>query len=124
MGRAYSVDLRARVMADYDAGVGPVELSRRYRVARSWVYKLIEQRRKLGHIQPLKGKVGRKAKLEKHLERLRQIVAQYPDATLVELRQKLGLCVSIPALWRALTKLKLTLKKSHPRSGTAAARHR
>lgn len=116
MGKAYSVDLRARVMADYDADVGPAELARRYRVARSWVYKLIDQRQDLGHIEPLKGEVGRKPKLKNQGDRLRKIVAQYPDATLEELRQKLPMMVGISTLWRALAELKLTLKKSPSRS--------
>lgn len=121
MGSPYSVDLRARIMADYDADVGPTELARKYRVARSWVYKLIEQRKRLGHIEPLKGEVGRKAKLKDQGERLRKIVAQCPDATLEELRQKLPMKVGTSTLWRALAKLKLTLKKSPSRGGTKTA---
>ena len=121
MGAPYSVDLRSRILADYDAGVGPSELARRYRVARSWVYKLLEQRRELGHIEPLKGEVGRKPKLKDQRERLREIVAQFPDATLAELRQKLPLSVGISTLWRALAELKLTLKKSHSCGRTTTA---
>ena len=121
MGKPYSVDLRSRILADYDAAVGPSELARRYRVARSWVYKLIGQRRELGHIEPLKGDVGRKPKLKNQRERLRQIVAQFPDATLAELRQKLPLSVGISTLWRALAELKLTLKKSRSRGRTETA---
>lgn len=115
MPQAYSLDLRSRVLADYDDGTGPTQLARRYRVARSWIYKLIDQRREVGHIQPLQGKTGRPSKLKHEAERLRQIVTQFPDATLEELRQKLSAPVGISTLWRALDKLKLTLKKSHPR---------
>jgi transposase len=121
MGKPYSVDLRARVLADYDEGVRPVELARRYRVARSWVYKLLTQRRELGHIEPLQGEMGRKPKLKHHGERLRQIVADCPDATLDELRQQLPVSVGISTLWRALRALKLTLIKSHSRRRTTAA---
>jgi len=91
-------------------------------VARSWVYKLIEQRRELGHIEPLKGNVGRKPRLRDQRERLQQIVAQFPDATLAELRQKLSVTVGISTLWRALAELKLTLKKSHSRRRTTTTR--
>jgi transposase len=121
MAKAYSVDLRARVLADYDEKIRPVELARRYRVARSWIYKLLTQRRALGHIEPLKGEMGRKPKLKQQSAQLRQIVADYPDATLDELRQKLPLSVGISTLWRALRALKLTLKKSHSRRRTKAA---
>jgi transposase len=115
MGKAYSVDLRTRVLADYDDGVRPVELAKRYRVARSWIYKLVEQRQTLGHIEPLKGKRGPKPKLGDQGESLKKIVAQYPDDTLEELRLKLPLPVSITTVWRALHALKLTFKKSHSR---------
>jgi transposase len=124
MGKAYSVDLRSRVMADYDAGIKPVELVRRYHVARSWIYKLIDQRRELGHIEPLKGEMGRKPKLKHQDEQLRKLVAQHPDATLEELRQKLPVRVGTSTLWRALDKLKLTLKKSHSRGRTKTPRCR
>lgn len=115
MGKAYSVDLRTRVLADYDDGVGPAVLARRYRVARSWIYKLLDQRRALGHIDPLKGIVGPKPKLKDQSDLLQKIVAQHPDATLEELRQKLPRRVGVTTLWRALDALKLTLKKSHSR---------
>ena|SRR5579862_9302528 len=115
MAKAYSVDLRTRVLANYDDGVRPVELARRYRVARSWVYKLLDQRKTLGHIEPLKGEMGRKPKLKNESDRLRKIVARYPDATLDELRRKLPMQVGVSTLWRALDALKLTLKKSHSR---------
>jgi transposase len=117
-GAPYSVDLRSRVLLDYDAGIGPAELARRYRVARSWIYKLIGQRQKLGHVQPLKGEVGRKSKLKNSHEQLKRIVAQHPDATLAELRAKLPMSVCLTTLWRALSGLKLTLKKSHSRRRT------
>jgi len=118
MGKPYSVDLRTRVLADYDEGTRPTALARRYRVARSWIYKLVEQRRDVGHISPLKGNVGRPAKLAAHAEPLKKIVAQFPDATLDELRRKLDISVGLSTLHRALQALNLTLKKSHARRRT------
>ena len=113
MGKAYSVDLRSRVLEDYDGGARPVDLARQYRVARSWIYKMVSQRRETGHIEPLKGQRGPKPKLKAYHEQLQKIVAHCPDATLEELRQKLKIQVGISTLWRALDELKLTLKKSH-----------
>jgi transposase len=43
------------------------------------------------------------------------LVQESPDATLAELRQKLGLDVSVVTLWRVLRKLGLVLKKSPAR---------
>jgi transposase len=104
-----------RVLADFQEGISPVELARRYRVARSWIYKLAAQQRQLGHIRPLSGNAGRPAKLAAHADQLNKIVAQYPDATLDELRRKLDIPVGISTLCRALQALKLTLKKSPSR---------
>ena len=37
MAKPYSVDLRVRVLADYDEGMRPVDVARRYRVTRGWL---------------------------------------------------------------------------------------
>lgn len=121
MAKAYSMDLRVRVLADYDEGTRPVDLVRRYRVSEWWVYKMIRQRRETGCVEPRRGRTGPKPKLAGHGERLRELVGEDPDATLEELRARLGISTGISTLWRALRDLKLTLKKSHSRRGATAA---
>jgi len=121
MAKPYSVDLRVRVLVDCDAGERPTMLALRYRVSRSWIYRMLKQRHELGHVIPLKGKMGRKPKLKNEAE-LRRLIAERPDATLEELREKLDVCVSVSTLCRTLHAFKLTLKKSHSRRRTAAAR--
>lgn len=120
MPRAFSVDLRERVLADYDEGARPVELAVKYRVCERWVFKLLKQRREIGSIEPLKGKPGPKPKLGEHLEQLRTLVNQRPDATLDELRQQLPVQVCIGTVWNTLQRLEITLKKS-PASSRAEA---
>ena len=120
MGKAYSVDLRKRVLGAYDRGARPADLARQYEVGEWWIYKMLRQRLETGSIEPIRGQVGPKPKLAHHEERIRRIVGKHPGATLQELRKKLRLRVGITTLWRALRDLKLTLKKSHPR-GTAEA---
>lgn len=109
---AYSLDLRERVLADFDAGMGNDAVARKYRVSSRWVYKLRRQRSETGQIAPRRGKTGPKPKLAAHLDQLVQLVKEQPDATLHELRQKLGVPVSLATLWATLKKLGLTLKKS------------
>lgn len=121
MAKAYSVDLRERVLRDYDEGAGPMDLVRRYHVARSWIYKLLDQRRETGSIAPMPWGGGRPSALGGQSDRLRRTVKKYPDATLEELRAKLRKRVGISTLWRALRDLKITLKKSHSRRRTRAA---
>jgi transposase len=112
MAKAYSTDLRVRVLADYDQGVGPAELARRYRVSERWIYILVSRREKIGTIEPLYGKPGPKPKLASHLDQLRSLVERHPDATLEELRQQLPVSVCLTTVWNALEDLKITLKKS------------
>ena len=109
---AYSIDLRERVLADFDAGMGNDAVARKYRVSSRWVYKLRRQRTETGEIAPRRGKTGPKPKLAAHVEQLAQLVEEQPDATLNELRQRLGVPVSLTTLWTTLKKLGVTLKKS------------
>jgi len=119
--RAYSIDLRERVLMDWDAGLGTHAVARKYRVSPEWVRKLRRQRDVTGDIAPRRGKTGPKPKLDEHAERIAELVRQSPDATLSELREKLGLQVSLVTLWRVLKKLGLVLKKSPARSGAGSA---
>lgn len=112
---AYSIDLRERVLADFDAGMGNDAVARKYRVSSRWVYKLRRQRSETGEIAPRRGKTGPKPKLAMHLEQLVQLVEEQPDATLSELRQRLGIPVSLTTVWTTLKKLGVTLKKSPAR---------
>jgi transposase len=108
---AYSIDLRERVLADFDAGLGNDAVASKYRVSSRWVFKLRRQRSETGDIAPRRGQSGPKPKLAAHSERLLQLVAEQPDATLSELRARLGVAVSLSTLWTALKKLGVTLKK-------------
>ena len=108
---AYSIDLRERVLADFDAGMGNDAVARKYRVSSRWVYKLRRQRSETGQIAPRRGKTGPKPKLAAHVEQLVQLIEAQPDATLSELRERLGVPVSLTTLWTTLKKLGVTLKK-------------
>ena len=112
MGKAYSTDLRLRVLADYDDGMRPVDLARRYRVSERWIYSLLQQRRETGCIKPRRGHTGPKPKLAGHEKQLRELIDAEPDATLEEIKEEISVCVSISTLWRALRDLGMTLKKS------------
>ena len=52
MAAAYSMDLRARVLQDADAGLSSGELAARYHVSRAWVDALKQRRRETGTIAP------------------------------------------------------------------------
>jgi len=109
---AYSLDLRQRVLSACDAGHKTKQVAKLFHVSPAWVRRLKQRRRELGRIEPLPGRYGRPAKFtQEHLCRLRQLVEEQPDATLRELRDRLGLDVNISSMCRVLQRLKLTLKK-------------
>ena len=119
MMRAYSIDLRQRVLADCDTGLRNDDVARKYRVSAAWIRRLKQRRRETGSLEPRIRRLP-PPRLTAHEERLRELVEQRPDATLEELRQALDVPTSRASLCRALQRLRLTVKKksSRPRSRT------
>lgn len=110
--RAYSMDLRVRVLADRDAGLSVSRVAEKYSVSTAWVRRLTQRRRESGEIGPRIGKTGPKPKLAGKQEKLQDLVSAQPDATLAELREKLGTAVSVATVWRSLKALGMTFKKN------------
>jgi transposase len=119
--KPYSMDLRQRVLDDCDAGLAPAAVAAKYRVSPAWVRRLRQRRRQTGEVAPRAARHGPKPSWDAYADRLRDAVRQQPDATLAELRDQLGLAVALSTLWRAVTALRLTVKKksSGRRSRTA-----
>ena len=120
----YSMDLRTRVVADWDAGVAAKELATKFRVSRSWVNRLVQRRRETGEVGPRPQTVFKKQAFAGQEERLRALVAAQPDQTLAELRETLQSSASLSSIWRALDRLRLTFKKNGTRRRTAPPRRR
>jgi transposase len=106
---AYSMDLRKRVLRDCDSGIPTKRVAEKYSVSRAWVRRLKQHRRERGHIRPLKTGPHEPWCIDR--QRLISLVEQQPDATLAELRDRLGVACSLSAIWTALQHLQLTLKK-------------
>jgi len=107
----YSLDLRQRVLADIDRGQSTRAVATKYSVSASWVRRLKQRRREHGEVGPRVAAAGRKPSWLAYADRLRAAVAQTPDATLEELRDRLGLAVALSTLWRAVAALGLSVKK-------------
>lgn len=122
--RPYSMDLRERVIRACDARAGTREqIAERFGVSIAWIRRLLQRRRETGSIAPLPSNAGRKPKLNtRQMEKLRRLVAKFPDATLKEMKKHLGVAMSDDALLRALRKLNLTLKKSRSSRRSKSAR--
>lgn len=108
---AYSADLRKRVLEDCDAGLRTREVATKYRVSESWVRRLKQRRRETGEIAPRRSGTKQGPTWLAYADKLRQLVDEQPDATLGELRERLGQNVSVQTLSRALRALQLTFKK-------------
>lgn len=113
------MDLRERVLADCDAGLGTRATATKFKVSPAWVRRLKQHRRERGDVAPRNGGGSRGHKIDRG--RLAALVAEQPDATLVELRDRLGVSVTPWAICKALRELELTYKKSRsaPPSRTA-----
>ena len=113
--RAYSKDLRLRVLAVLDRGMPRKELANTFGVSVSTVKRYLKLRRETGGVEPkpIPGSwAQKKAALE---ERLPAQVRLNPDLTLSEhcelFEEEHGVGVSIATVSRALKDLGLPLKK-------------
>lgn len=114
------MDLRERVIADCDAGLGTKATASKYKVSPAWVRRLKQHRRERGDIVPRTGGGSRGRKIDR--DRLAELAKQQPDATLVELRERLGVAVTAWAIGKALRELRLSSKKSRPAPRNETAR--
>src|SRR6516225_4144205 len=114
----YSQDLRQRILDTVQRGDGSVrQIARRFLVSASFVTRLLQLHRSTGSLEPRPHGGGNPAALApEHLERLRELIRQQPDATLEECRQRLGASCSLMTIARALRKLGLPRKKRVPRA--------
>jgi transposase len=115
MPRAYSLDLRERVLKVCDSGLSSEHAAKKYSVSPSWGYAHRNQRRETGSIAPKDYPHGTRPKLEPYEQEIRQLVADHADATLVELHALLPTQaknnVTVVTLHNFLKRLKITWKK-------------
>jgi transposase len=109
--KAYSMDLRRRVLADCDDGMPTSAVATKYKVSTAWVRRLKQRRRETGEVEPRQGRPGPAPMLAPHHDRLRDLVARQPDLSAEEYRDRLGLACCALTVWRALRRLGLTFKK-------------
>ena len=125
--RAYSMDLRERVLHDSDAGMQAAAVASKYRVSASWVRRLKHRRRETGEVAPRQQRYGRHPVLASQLHTLAALIREQPDRTLADLQVALGTSASLATIWRAVKQLGFTVKKTvraseHDRPDVAAAR--
>jgi putative transposase len=146
MGRAYSDDLRCRILEAYaEGGTSLRKLAERYAVSFEYVRKIRKQHLLSGQLERVRQRRhGPQRRVTPELaERIRAEVARRPDVTLEELgdwiSDQAGIRLSRSLVWLTLTRLGLAMKKSRsmpsnatprstssgaPSSSTASARSR
>jgi transposase len=116
--RAYSLDLRQRVVRAYEQGQDSIaQLAARFGVGQTFVKKMLRQHREAGDLTPRPHGGGRRPSLspkQRHL--LRRKVEREQDISLAELQTYLRETVQVEAhvstISRALSALDLPRKKS------------
>ncbi len=113
-GKAYSIDLREKVLQAVDEKKYTiVEVANLFNVSSRWITKIIRQRRETGSIAPLGHGGGRQSKFHGDaLKELESLVTSQPDITMQEILDKTEVDASIMSVHRALEKLGFRRKKN------------
>ena len=125
MARAYSSDLRERVVAAVGEGQSCREVASVFRVSVASVVKWSQRARQTGAVAalPMGGRPGR-SKLDGERSWLLARLAQKPDLTLKaligELRER-GVVVALDTLWRFLRAAGISFKKNRVRQRAGSA---
>ena len=90
MPRAYSLDLRERVIAAVEAGWSARGAARTFDVSPSTAIKWVQRWRRTGSVaaKPMGG--SKRSPLDAHADLLLGLLAEQPDRTVAELRRTLG----------------------------------
>lgn len=119
-GRAYSQDLRDRVLTAVEEGLSAREAAEQFQVSPSYVVKAWQRLARTGErsARAQRSHTPRKLSEPQH-EAIRAQVAAKPDATMAELcawvMQEHSVSISLAGMWTTLSRLGLTLKKSPAR---------
>jgi transposase len=115
----YSLDFRKKIIETYkEEKLSQRQLAKRFRVALSFIQKLLKQWRETGEVNPKPHGGGQKLKLSSdQIILLGNLVKEKNDATLDELRKQIEeetqTVVSNSTISRVLKRLNLTRKKKH-----------
>jgi transposase len=122
MPRAYSIDMRQRVLARVESGASRREAAEHYDVSASTAVIWVKCFRETGRCAP-QPRGGSISPLEEHAEFLLALIDDKPDLTLDEVvsaMRKQRIAGSRTAVWRFFQRHKITFKKKPARSGAGA----
>ena len=122
MPRAYSADMRTRVIARVESGASRREAAEHYEVSPSTAVIWVKCFRETGRCAA-KPRGGSTSALEKHSDFLLGLIGEQPDLTLdevVAVMRRNEVPGSRTAVWRFFQRHKITFKKSVARGGAGA----
>lgn len=114
----YPVEFRQKILdCYYNEPISQRQLAKRFRVALSFVQKLLKQSRETGDIRPRTHRCGRHLKLTQgQILSLGELIEENKDATLAELselfRERTGIVLSVATVGRMAERLRMTRKKN------------
>lgn len=123
--RAYSQDLRDRVLKALRRGEGPTSISKRFEVSRIWVYQVKRSWERDGRSNSLPMGGHRISCVAAKEQVIRSWIIETPDITLREMCQHLkemGINIKESGLWHQLNKWGLSYKKNSTRQRTRTPR--
>lgn len=109
MAATYSQYVRDRVLAAYDNGMRTGQIVKTFAVSPAWARRVKQCRRETGRTTALPRGGATIIKID--MQRLAELVHEQPDATMLELRDRLGVACTESAICLALKRLDLTFKK-------------
>lgn len=127
MARAYSNDLRERVVRAVEGGQSCRAAALRFGVAPSSAIKWMRRWRERGDVTPGSSRGRVRSPLHAHRAWLVALVTSEPDVTLAAVRERLagrGLVVGIGSVWRFFAREGISFKKNAAASRAGQARRR
>ena len=118
MSRAYSEDLRVRLVLMVDEGRSARSAAKLLRVSASSAVKWVQRWRREGSVAPSAVRGHRRSVFEGHEEWLLALVREQPDMTLEEIRGALarrGVGAGLSTIWAFFDRQRISFKKKPAR---------
>jgi transposase len=125
MARAYSSDLRIRVIRVVEDGVSARGAGRRLGIGESTATAWVGRWRRTGSVEAKSQKGRSRSPLTAHTEWLLALIGERADLTLEEIRELLderGVRVAVSSIWRFFDRHGVSFKKNRTRHRAAARR--
>src|SRR4051812_7134263 len=98
--KAYSTDLRGRILTACEGGMGTAEVAETFAVSESWVRRIRQRFRDNGEVAPrTPARRGPAPALGGQDDRIRGEVRDHPGLTAAEYRTRLGVAASVVTVW-------------------------